>query len=226
MEPIPHLALATLVFLATHYVSSTPLRESLIEAIGEGAYLGAYALVSFVTIGWMIWAFYRAPLEPLWQVPGLKLWPLWIMPIALVFAACGLLSRNPSAVRQGGALKTMDEPRGILRVTRHPLMWGLALWAAAHILARGDAASLIFFGGFLLLALTGTALIDARKADTLGEDWKRFAALTSNVPFWAIVEGRNRFRPGEIGAWKILVGLSLYLVLLFLHPYLFGAKTY
>lgn len=226
MDPIAHLALATLVFLAAHFVSSTPLRESLVEAIGEGAYLGSYSLVSFVTIGWMIWAYYRAPTEPIWQEPALKQWPLWVMPVSLVLIACGLLSRNPTMVRQGELLKTMTEPKGILRVTRHPLMWGIALWAAVHLIARGDEASMIFFGGFLLLALCGTALIDKRKADTLGEDWRRFAAASSNVPFWAIVEGRNRLVMSEIGWWRVAAGLVLYAALIAIHPYLFGARPY
>jgi uncharacterized membrane protein len=105
-------------------------------------------------------------------------------------------------------------------------MWGIALWAAVHLVARGDIASLVFFGGFLVLALAGTALIDARKADSLGEDWARFAAVTSNVPFSAIVEGRNRFLAAEIGSKGVLAGLALYVIILVAHPWLFGVRAY
>jgi uncharacterized membrane protein len=105
-------------------------------------------------------------------------------------------------------------------------MWGIALWAGVHALARGDAASLVFFGSFLVLALAGTRLIDARKADALGEDWARFAAATSNVPFTAIVEGRNRLAWGEIGAVKVGVGVAIYAVIVLLHPWLFGVRAY
>lgn len=226
MDPLAHLALATLVFLATHFVSSTPLRVSLVEAIGEKAYLGSYSLVSFLTIGWMIWAFARAPAVPLWQVPGVKLWPLAVMPFAMILIAAGLMTRNPTLVGQESLLKADEPARGMLRVTRHPMMWGIALWAAVHLLARGDAASLIFFGGFLAVALAGTKLIDSRKADTLGEDWRRFAEVTSNVPFSAIIEGRNRFVFAEIGWKRVLAGLAAYGAVLALHPWLFGSRPW
>ena len=226
MDPIAHLALACLVFLATHFVTSTPLRRSLVEAIGERAYLGAYAAVSFLTIGWMAWAYLRAPTLPLWQVPGVGLWPLVVMPFSLILVAAGVMSRNPSAVGQSQALRSEEPARGILRVTRHPVMWGIALWAAVHAAARGDTASLLFFGSFLALALAGTKLIDARKSDALGEDWRRFAEVTSNVPFTAIVEGRNRFVFAEIGWKRLLVGLGLFAVVLVAHPWLFGVRAY
>jgi uncharacterized membrane protein len=226
MDPIAHLALATMAFLVTHYAASTPLRGVLVASLGEPRYLGAYSLVSFLTLGWMIYAYLHAPFMPLWQVPGLKLGPLFVMPFALILLACGVMGRNPTAVRQESALKSEEPARGILRVTRHPVMWSFALWAAAHLLARGDTASLIFFGGFLVLALSGTALIDARKAGALGGDWTRFAAVTSNIPFRAIIGGRNRFSLAEIGRMKILTGLVLYAVLFALHPYLFGARPY
>jgi len=224
MNPMTHLVLAAAAFLATHYVSSTPLRARLVATIGQ-AYLGLYSLAAFATLGWMIWAYERAPFFNLWYAIELRYVPLVAMPFALVLVACGLLTRNPSMVGREKLLKTKDPARGILRVTRHPLMWGIALWAGSHIVARGDAAAVIFFGAFLLLALSGMALIDRRKAATLGADWRRFAAVTSNLPFEAIAGGRNRFRYGEIGAWKILLGLALYLVLLKLHPTLFGAHS-
>jgi len=105
-------------------------------------------------------------------------------------------------------------------------MWGIALWAGVHALARGDAASLVFFGSFVVLALAGTRLIDARKADSLGAEWARFAAVTSNVPFTAIVEGRNRLSWGEIGVKRVAVGLVLYAVIVLAHPWLFGVRAY
>ncbi len=226
MEPIAHLILATLVFLGAHFVSSTPLRRSLVEAIGERGYLGAYSLVSLATIGWMIWAYAAAPFQPLWQVPGLRLWPLVVMPFALILIAAGGMSRNPATLLQEAALKADEPARGIVRVTRHPIMWGIILWAAVHILARGDLASLVFFGGFLVLAAFGTVLIDARKADALGADWKRFADVTSNVPFGAIVNGRNRFSFRELGWKRVGAGLALYAILLAAHPYLFGSRPF
>ena len=224
MDPILHLALATLVFVATHFVSSTPLRLTLVEAIGERAYLGAYSLVSFVTIGWMVWAYLHAPVVPLITVPGLKLWPLVVMPFAFILFAAGVMTGNPSAVGQQARLRVEEPARGIIRITRHPLMWSFALWAAVHLLARGDVAAIIFFGGFLFVALAGTKLIDMRKADTLGEDWRRFAAVTSNVPFTAIVEGRNRVVFAEIGWKRVGVGLGLFVLFYVLHPFLFGVR--
>jgi uncharacterized membrane protein len=46
--------------------------------------------------------------------------------------------------------------------------------------------------------------------------------VTSNVPFTAIVEGRNRFVFGEIGWKRLGAGLAVYAIALVLHPVLFG----
>jgi uncharacterized membrane protein len=226
MDPIAHLALAAVAFLASHTASSTPFRGVLVKSLGERGFLGAYTLASFATLGWMIYAFVHAPFMPLWQTTALKHWPLVIMPFSLILLACGLVTRNPTAVLQERALQTAEPARGILRVTRHPLMWSIGLWAVVHLLARGDAASLIFFGAFALLALGGTRLIDMRKAKTLGENWKRFAEATSILPFLAIIQGRNHFKFAEIGWSKIALGLVLYCAVFWLHPHLFGVRPY
>lgn len=223
MNPIAHLTLATAAFLGTHFVSSTSLRPRLIAVLGERAYFGVYVLVAFATLGWMIVAYRQAPILTLW--PGVRLAPVLLMPFATILLVTGLGTPNPTVVGQEGKLRAAGPTRGVLRITRHPLMWGIALWAISHVLARGDVRSLIFFGGLLLLALLGTVLIDRRKA-ALGEDWQRFARVTSNVPFLAIGLGRNRLALGEIGYGKTLIGLGLYVVLLLLHPYLFGARPY
>jgi len=226
MDPVFQLTLATLAFIGTHFISSTSLRMTLVDALGERAYLGTYTAVSFITIGWMSWAYAMTPVIPLFEVPGLRLWPVVVMPFALILVAAGVMTQNPSLVGQQDRLKDQEPARGIVRITRHPVMWGIALWAAVHLLARGDTGALIFFGGFVFVALAGTRLMDARKADAFGEDWKRFAAATSNVPFTAIVEGRNRLVLREIGWKRVGVGLALFALFLIAHPFLFGRPAF
>ena len=207
------LVAATLVFLATHFVTSTPLRPLLVNAIGEWPYRGAYSLVALVTLVWMGWAFANAPRDPLWT--GIREVPYLVMPLAFVLIACGY-GRNPTMVGADKLLKSEDPARGIIRITRHPIMWGIMLWAASHILARGDLRSLIFFGGLLLVAALGTILMDARKRQN--PDFARFAAVSSNVPFVAVAQGRNRIRWREIGWVRPAAGLAAFFVVLLFHP--------
>ena len=224
MDNGSQLYFATAAFLATHFIPSTPLRGVLVKALGEKAYIGLYSLVSFATIGWMVWAYNHAPLEPLWV--GLRWLPAVAMPFAFVLLACGVLARNPTIVGADRLLKSPEPARGIIRVTRHPVMWAFILWSLAHLFARGEHMATVFFGGFLLLAAVGARLMDERKARTLGEDWKRFAAVTSYVPFVAILQGRNRFIAREIGWRNPAIGLALYGLFLWFHPLLFGIRAY
>ena len=148
------LLLACAVFLATHFVPSTPLRAGLVRAFGQWGYTGLYSLVAFATIGWMSLAYVRAPVEPLWQ--GWRILPAIVMPLAFILLAGGLFARNPTIVGADKLLKSPDPARGMIRVTRHPIMWGFLLWALAHIAARGDLKSLVFFGS--VVAVTGSLI--------------------------------------------------------------------
>ena len=226
MNPMTRLLIAAAVFLAAHYVSSTPLRGRLIRLLGSNGYLLLYSAIAFAALGGMVWAYYRAPFIGLWHVPALRYVPLIVMPVALILVACGLLTPNPAMVGAERLLRAAKPARGILRVTRHPLMWGIALWAASHIAARGDVAAIVFFGSFLLLAVTGTVLIDRRKRAALGADWMRYGASTSNLPFGAIVAGRNSFSGREIGWLRVVAGVLAYALLLWSHSLLFGARPY
>ena len=77
-----------------------------------------------------------------------------------------------------------------------------------------------------ILALSGTFLIDRRKRAALGENWVRFASATSNVPFIAILTGRNEISLAEIGWTRPLLATVLYGATLWLHASLFGARPY
>jgi uncharacterized membrane protein len=215
------LVIATLAFLATHFVASTPLRPALVNAMGEWPYRGAYSTVALITLGWMIWAYAGAPREQLWT--GVREIAVVLMPFAFVLLACGYW-RNPTMVGADKLLKSDDPARGIIRLTRHPIMWGIMLWAAAHILARGDLKGVVFFGGFFLLAAVGTLAMDSRKKSN--PDWPRFAAVTSHVPFVAIAQGRNRIDWREIGWARPAIGLAAFALFFVAHSWLFGARPY
>jgi uncharacterized membrane protein len=215
------LVLAAAAFVLTHFVSATPLRALLVAALGPWPYRGVYSAAAFVTLGAMIWGYTVAPRDLLWQ--GSRLLPLFVMPFALILIVTGY-RRNPTMLGADALLKSDDPARGMIRITRHPIMWGIMLWAAVHIAARGDVKSLVFFGAFLLVALLGTLSLDRRKrADP---SWPGFAAATSHVPFVAIAQGRNGLRWREIGWSGPLIAIALFFALLAIHPWLFGARPY
>jgi uncharacterized membrane protein len=101
----------------------------------------------------------------------------------------------------------------------------VAIWAAGHLLVNGDPASLVLFGTMLLLALFGTASIDAKRRRALGAKWNAFAAQTSNVPFAAIAAGRQRLNLGEIGWWRLLLAVAIWALLAWAHPLLVGVRA-
>lgn len=218
------LALACLAFLCLHVVPSTPLRPALVNAIGEKPYLGLFSLASLAGIVWMVLAFKAAPATALW--PALRHLPSAVMPFAFILVVAGGMTPNPTAVGAARLLDREDPARGILRITRHPIMWGIMLWAAAHLLARGELKSTLFFGSFLVLAAAGTVLMDWRKAALYGERWTRFAGLTSNLPFLAIAQGRNRFAWREIGIKKIVIALVVFALFFQFHSWLIGVRPY
>jgi uncharacterized membrane protein len=218
------LLLAALFLPLSHFgISSTSLRSVLIERLGERPYQAFYSLVSFAAFVWLIVAYRRAESLPIWIAPHLvKLTALPLVLLAFLLVVVGLTTPNPTTV---GAEALFDRPniaRGILRITRNPFLWGTALWAFAHIVVTGDVASFLFFGSIATLGLLGASLLDAKKARRHGERWERFAAVTSNVPFRAILEGRQKVVLGEVGVWRIVLAVALFALVLFAHPRLFG----
>jgi uncharacterized membrane protein len=191
-----------------------------VARLGEAGFRIAFSLGSFVSIGLLVMAWQAAPTTPLWFAPG---WLRWILALVMLlgfilFAAS--LRGNPTAV--GGDALIGAEPRGIQRITRHPMLWSFALWAAVHMLGNGDTASLVFFGAFLVTALAGMPSIDAKLAQRRPEAWAGLARTTSILPFGAILAGRNRLVAREIGWVTPLLGLLGWAVLLHLHGRLFG----
>ena len=118
-----------------------------------------------------------------------------------------------------------QSPRGVIRVTRHPMLWSFAIWAAVHIIGNGDTATIIFFGAFLVTALAGMPSIDAKLARRDWETWQAVSGGTSIVPFVAIAQGRNRFVAGELGWLMPAIAVVAWIVMLLVYPWLFGVAA-
>jgi uncharacterized membrane protein len=222
------LILASAFFVGIHlFISGTRLRDSLVAHIGEQGFRGLFSLLSLVGMVWMCWAYSRAPAIALWgKAHAFRPLALGLVLFAFLFIGIGLTTPSPTVV---GGESQLDEPepaRGILRITRHPFLWGVALWAFTHLILNGDAASFVLFGALLLLALIGPGSIDAKRQRAFSGKWGRFAAVTSNVPFAAIIEGRNVLRIDELGMWRVGVSLALYVLLLLSHHWLFGVSPF
>lgn len=222
------LGLSVTAFVGSHFLlSSRRVRHTLVAWVGEMAFLGIYSSIALATFVWMVDAYADAPYLELWLPPtALRHLALSVMPLACILVVSGLTTPSPAAVSLDPQALAMREPVGIQKVTRHPVMWGFALWGMVHLLANGDAASFILFGGMTVLALAGALHIDARKHLLLGHHWRRFAEATSFVPLAAVIQGRARLRVSEIGWWRIGLGIALYVFLVIVHPWLFGVAVW
>jgi len=223
-----NLVAASAYFLLIHFgVSGTRLRDTLVLRLGEGPYRGAFALASVIGLVWMIYAYRHAPTVGLWApLPGLRPAAFALVFVAFLFVGIGLATPSPTRVGMESRLaQGTDMARGMVRVTRHPFLWGVALWSLVHLIMNGDLASVILFGSLLLLALGGTVAIDAKRRRKFGDGWRQFAQTTSSVPFAAILSGRNRIDAAlsEIGIVRPLVAALAYALIFYLHGRFFGA---
>ncbi len=124
------------LFLAIHLIPSLPrLRGALAGQLGEKPYRGVFSVVAFLSLAAIVWGFSRAPLDLVYMSPDWgRLAALFLVPLALVLFAA---ARMPTRIRS---------------LVRHPMLLGVLLWAVAHLLANGEARSVVLFGGFALIA--------------------------------------------------------------------------
>jgi uncharacterized membrane protein len=228
LEGFGALILATLAFVGGHFLLSVPaVRARLVVIVGEKAFGGIYSALMAVTLVWMAKAFAGAPYVELWPSPAWTHFvPLAVMPVAVFLLIGGITQYNPTLVNAKFNPERDDPAPGILKVTRHPVMWAIGLWALSHIPPNGDLRSLIFFGGLGFLALYGTQRLDAKRRARDPNGFSRFASSTSNVPFAAIADGRTAFSLIELGWWRLLLIAALYMALFTLHPWIAGAPIY
>ena len=215
------LTIDALLWLGLHLgVAGTDLRYKATRRIGVNAYRGLFSVSSLAVMVFLCVSYSQSSTIVLWHTPGWLRWVLALVMLPAFVLLAASFVRNPTAA--GGEKYLQREVQGIQRVTRHPMMVSYATWAAVHLIGNGDLASLVFFGAFFLTAVIGMPSIDRKTCDRDDVAWARLERSTSIVPFAAILAGRNRFVPGEIGWVVPAVGAALWLGLLMFHHSIFG----
>ena len=171
-------------FIGTHLgLASVRVEPRLKEQLGTQAFLGLYSLVAlalFVPLCWIYFANVHAGVW-LWHVPvspAMRAFLYLTMGFSLLLVVYGALRPSPASLAPGeGRLA------GAFRITRQPLVIGVALLMALHLIPNASTADVAFFGGFVVFAVTGALHQDARKLHYGDEGFAQFHSETSLVPF-------------------------------------------
>ena len=214
--------LLLLAFVLTHIGMATPaIRDRLVARLGEKGFMGAYSLVSLLLLGGAIYAYRGLDPYPVWVAPG---WA-WMLSSALMLVASVLLvgSLTPANKAMAGVPVTDRPPTGVMRITRHPMMWSFAIWAFVHAWLSGSLPTILLAFGIGALALLGAAHQDLKKRRLLGETWGRYEAATSFWPLGAQAGGKQPWGALWPGLVPVVGGVLLWALVTFVHPMLMGA---
>ncbi len=212
------LSVALVAFVGSHFLLSHPLRAPLVKALGAGGFAGVYSLVALATLGWAVFEWRRAAVDVVWTAPAWA-WPLAavVMLLAMILFVGSMTTPNPALMGTPAAAASAP-PRGVQRITRHPMMWAFALWAVVHATLGGTSRDIALSTAILVLALVGARLQDGKKRDQLGAAWGAHEGATSFVPF-----GRGFAMPG----WTALIGgIVVFAAATFAHPYAGGPNLW
>lgn len=125
----------------------------------------------------------------------------------------GSLVRNPAL--PDTKMAAVPEARGVFAITRHPMMWGFAMWGLVHILVFPVPANVVLALAIMVLALLGAHLQDRKKEALQPDFWREWERRTSYWPFAAIAAGRARI--GRIGLHALGGGVVVWLLATWAH---------
>lgn len=129
------LILGIILFLATHLIRvvAPGFRLSMIERFGETGWRVINSILSLLSLVVLIWGYATAPFVNVWFPPmGMNHLTITLMLIAMICLVAGFLPAGHIATK-----------------TKHPIVLSIKIWAAAHLLANGDLASILMFGALL-----------------------------------------------------------------------------
>lgn len=188
------LILGLVLFLGAHSarIVAEGWRARVIAQRGENAWKGLYSLVSLIGLVLLVWGYGLARQQPV---------VLWVPPVATRHVAALLMLVSFIL------LTAVYVPRnGIKAWLHHPMVLGVKVWAAAHLLSNGNLADVVLFGAFLLWSVLSFRAARARDR-AAGTVYPRGDAFATGI--------------------TAVVGAVLWLVFsMWLHVWLIGVRPF
>lgn len=208
------LLIASLGFFLIHLVSATNIRQNVIAKTGENAWMGLFSALSLGFFVWMVIEYMGAErLETLWVLP---LWWLWLNAILMFFALSIIIMGNiPDKNARLG--------KGVFAITRHPTNWGMAIFAACHMLSNGSVEAQLFWGAILGAGIIGSYFLDRRKIATGSERWQKSPENSSWLPFLALITGKTKFKFDDIKPISIMASIAVFFIAAIVHVGVFSS---
>lgn len=185
--------LGLVIFFGLHVFSAIRSREpesDLRQRLGEGPYMGLYSLVSLAGFVMIVYGFGAARGAGVLYTP-----PIWAQHLNLVLMIPALILLVASQLPAGH----------IKKISKHPMLLSIKIWAVGHLLANGELNSVILFGSFLAYAVFDRIMVKKRGDNGPGPDVK-LSPLMDGI---SVIVG--------LGAWAALA--------FWLHPILFGVRV-
>lgn len=175
------------IFFGTHLCTALARgpRDALIAKLGPMPYKGLYSVAALAGFALIIVGWRGADASLLYSPPTWGRHVAYLlMLIALVLLAAAYL------------------PAGkIAAAAKHPMLAGVKLWAFGHLLANGEARSVILFGAFLAFAIVDRIAVKKRNEKTPAPG------------------------PAANDLMAIVIGLAAWAAIyFFLHPYIAGVE--
>lgn len=178
------------IFFGIHFYSAVRSRDpekDLRTRLGYAPYMGIYSVLSLIGFVLIIYGFGATRGAGVLYVP-----PTWMAHLNLVLTLPAMILLVASQIPAGW----------IKKVSKHPMLLAVKLWALGHLLANGELNSVLLFGSFLVFAIFDRIMVKRRGDDGPGNS----VALNSTMDIISVLVG--------IGIWGALA--------FWLHPILFG----
>jgi len=131
------------LFFAIHLLPlNRPLRDGLATRFGENAYKGVFSVVALIALILIVMGFHKMQLMVGSKNPIVWFPPDWTRHVTFLFMLPAMILLVAAYV-----------PSRIRAATKHPMLAAVKVWAVGHLIANGDAASIVLFGGFLAWAV-------------------------------------------------------------------------
>lgn len=215
MSPTAWILILWLGFTATHMgLAGVRAEPALRRRLGDTGFLGLYSVVALAFFVPLVWIYFTHRHAGAW---------LWVVPVGPILRVLlylgitfGLILAVGSLVRPSPAAVVPGEARveGVYRITRHPLVLGLAIVWALHLIPNGSHADVAFFGGFLVFSLLAAWHQDRRKLHAGSPEFRAFYEQTGFFPF----SRRDSLRGlREIPPWVVVAGIVVAFGIRWLH---------